>query len=190
MLDSYQFAVDVVQTIGNRLATKVTELSLLSGADASFSEWFVWEAFLACKQRQASYPFCEVMAKPTYASEGVPDDGTSGDLRIGGPDEGANHCWAFIEFILLDRAHDAHEATSRMLTAAVERLKRLGWKKSAALLLVLAINERGLATCEVLPQPIVTAPCVIALPNGGTAILNAFDCKRDPAHILTVASTQ
>ena len=202
MVDSYTFAIDVVQTIGDRLATKTAEIGHLSETNTSFVEWLVWEAFLACKLRQASYPFCEVAATPTYASEGVVDAGSAtrntGDLRVGGPEEGANHCWAFIEFALLGDANHAKEETACQLNAAVERLKRLGWKKSAALLLVLAVSQgdllanwaEALVACGVWNQPTLTAPLVIALPNGGTAVLKAFDCKRDPTHILTVGSGQ
>lgn len=109
MSDSYTFAVDVSRTVCGRLEARATDLRLMVETGSSFEEWLNWEAFLACKQRQASYPFCEVTAKPGYASEGVADgsdpDHNLGNLRVGGPNEGANHCWVFAEFVLL---HDGN----------------------------------------------------------------------------------
>ena len=49
--DSYQFTVDVFQTVCDRLAGKAADLRLLVEADESFEEWLDWEAFLACKLR-------------------------------------------------------------------------------------------------------------------------------------------
>jgi hypothetical protein len=189
MVDSYTFAVAVVRAIGDRLATKAVELGLLVEENTSFAEWFKSEAFLACKLQQASYPFCEVTAKPTYASEGVADEGSlsrdAGDLRVGGPGDGANHCWAFIEFAFHhDENHTDEE--SRTLAAAIDRLKRLGWKKSAALLFVVAARKSNLLS----ERPTLTAPFVIALPNGGTVVLKAFDIKRDPSDTLTKAHVE
>lgn len=51
MADSYQFTVDVFQTVCDRLAGKAADLRLLVEADESFEEWLDWEAFLACKLR-------------------------------------------------------------------------------------------------------------------------------------------
>ena len=75
MGDSYQFTVDVFRTVCDRLEAKAAGLRLMVESGSSFEEWLDWEAFMACKLRQASYPFCEVAAKPTYASEGVAEDG-------------------------------------------------------------------------------------------------------------------
>jgi hypothetical protein len=201
MGDSYSFAVDVFRTVCDRLREKAADLRLLVEADASFGEWLIWEAFLACKGGQAGYPFCEVAARPTYASEGVPDDGGDpdrrfGDLRVGGPDDGANHCWVFAEFALL---HDGNRAVGewvRKIEADADKLRRLGWKKSASLVVVVAASrgdvlaERAgdLADCAVWNQPALTDPCVITLPGGGTVVVRAFDIKRNPADTLTAAA--
>src|SRR4051812_39686405 len=66
MGSSYQFTVDVFRTVCDRLQAKAADLRLLIEAGTSFVEWLTWEAFLACKLRQESYPFCEVAARPTY----------------------------------------------------------------------------------------------------------------------------
>ncbi|WP_145240837.1 hypothetical protein [Urbifossiella limnaea] len=150
MVDSYTFAVDVFRTVCDRLSAKAADLRLMVETGSSFEEWLTWEAFLACKLRQADYPFCEVAAKPTYASENVADDGGDadqifGDLRVGGPEDGADHCWVFAEFALL---HDGNRAGGKRLwkiEANADKLKRLGWKRSAALLVVV---ERAGATCR------------------------------------------
>jgi hypothetical protein len=68
MADSCTFAVDVFHTICNRLSAKAVDLRLMVETTSSFEEWLIWETFLACKLRQESYPFCEVAARPTYAS--------------------------------------------------------------------------------------------------------------------------
>lgn len=183
MADSYSFAVDVFRCIGERLSTKATELELLAGTSA-FEGWLAGEAFLACKQRQGSYPFCEVEAKPTYASEGVTGvgdpDRDAGDLRVGGPDDGANHCWLFAEFM------EIRGGWRPKVAATTDRLKRLGWKKSAALLIAVAASRDGdPPDGEVWDRPTLTAPVVIPLPGGGAVILTAFDIKRDPTDTLT-----
>jgi hypothetical protein len=197
MAASCQFTVDVFRTICDRLAAKSADLRLLVESDTSFKEWLVWEAFLACKLRQESYPFCEVAAKPTYASEGVADDGdpdrNSGDLRVGGPNDGADHCWAFAEFVLLHDGDRPGGDWLRRIEAEVDKLKRLGWKKSASLLIVVVASRGdvmtqradGLAGCAVWNRPALTDPFVISLPGGGTVVLKALDIKRDPAHTLT-----
>lgn len=196
MSNSYRFTVDVFRTICDRLQSKATELRLLVETTSSFEEWLTWEAYLACKLRQADYPFCEVAAKPTYASEGVVDDGAPdqdwGDLRVGGPNDGADHCWAFTEFVLV---HDGNRTSGdwlRRIGADAAKLKRLGWKKSASLLIVIAASRGAvmtewasdLAGCEVWNQPALTEPFVVSLPGGGSVVLKAFDIKRDPTHVL------
>jgi hypothetical protein len=119
---------------------------------SSFEEWVNWEAFLACKLRQADYPFCEVAARPAYASEGVPADGGDsgrnwGDLRVGGPDDGADHCWVFAEFALLHEGNCTGDEWLGKIDADAAKLRRLGWKKSASLLVVVAAS-RGDVTTE------------------------------------------
>jgi hypothetical protein len=197
--DSHTFAVDVFRTVCHRLEAKAVDLRLLIETTSSFEEWLNWEAFLGCKQREASYPFCEVAAKPTYASEGVADDSGDpdrnfGDLRVGGPDDGANHCWVFAEFALL------HDGTSgkwlRKVEADADKLKRLGWKKSASLLIVVAASKGDvlaewadyLASFALWTQTPLTEQFVIALPGGGSVVLKAFDIKQDPSHTLTATT--
>lgn len=200
MADSYQFTVDVFHTVCERLAAKGTDLRLLVAADESFEEWLAWEAFLACKLRQEGYPFCEVAARPTYASEGVAVEGDDpdqdrGELRVGGPNDGADHCWVFAEVVLLQDGNRGGGEWLRRVEADADKLKRLGWKKSASLLIVVAASwgdvltewADDLASCAVWNGPALTDPCVIALPGGGTVVLKAFDIKRDPTHTLTNA---
>ena len=199
MGDSYQFTVDVFRTVCERLAAKADDLRLLVEAGVSFEEWLTWEAFLACKLREASYPFCEVAAKPTYASEGVADeadpDRNLGDLRVGGPNDGADHCWVFAEFVLLRDSNRTSGEGLRRIETEADKLKRLSWKKSAALLVVI-VASRGdvmkewadaLTGCAVWNQPALTEPYFIALPGGGTVVLKALDIKRNPADTLVAA---
>lgn len=198
MGESYTFAVDVFRTVCDRLEAKAGDLHLMIETTSSFEEWLNWEAFLACKLREASYPFCEVTAKPTYSSEGVADEGGDpdrnlGDLRVGGPDNGADHCWVFAEFALL------HDGTSekwlRKIEADADKLRRLGWKKSAALLVVVAASKGDvltewadcLASFPIWNQPALTDPFVMTLPGGGTVVVKALDIKRNPADTLTKA---
>lgn len=200
MPDSLTFAVDVFRTVCDRLRAKAADLRLMVEAGSSFEEWLTWEAFLACKLRQASYPFCEVAAKPTYASEGVADDGEPdrnlGDLRVGGPNDGADHCWVFAEFILLHNDNRTSGEWLRKVEADAHKLRRLGWKKSASVLVVVAasrgdvMKEWGddLAGCAVWNQPALTDPIVISLPGGGTVVVKALDIKRNPDDTLTNAA--
>jgi hypothetical protein len=194
--DSLTFAVDVFQTVCDRLQSKATDLRLLIETGSSFKEWLVWEAYLACKLRQESYPFCEVSAKPTYASEGVATaageaDHNRGNLRVGGPNDGADHCWLFAEVVLAGADELADRDWVKRAEAATDRLKRLGWKKSAALLILVAVctgdGPAGLADAvnEVWNRPALTDPCVIPLPGGGSVSVTAFDIKQNPADTLT-----
>lgn len=177
--ESHAFAITVFRTVCERLVAKADDLRLMAEAAASFEEWLVWEAFLACKHRQPAERFCEVAAKPAYASEGLPDDGSRGGLRVGGPDDGADRCWLFAEFVLLHAGDDWRRTTED----AEARLLRLGWRRSASLLIVVAVNRVASAD----DPPALTDPCGIALPGGGTAVITAFDVKRDPADTLTGA---
>ncbi len=186
------------RTVCDRLRAKAADLRLLIEDGYSFEEWLNWEAYLACKLRQESYPFSEVTAKPTFASEGVATeagdpDRVLGDLRVGGPNDGADHCWVFAEFVLVHDSNRTNGEWLRRIEADADELKRLGWKKSASLLVV-ALTSRGdamtewadeLAGCAAWNGPPLTDQFVIALPGGGAVVLKAFDIKRDPAHTLT-----
>ncbi|AWM41820.1 hypothetical protein GobsT_70690 [Gemmata obscuriglobus] len=188
MTDSCSFAVDVFRTVCDRFASKALDLRLLVEAAVPFGEWLNREAFLACKHREASYPFCEVAAEPTYTSEGVPDDDSNrnrGDLRVGGPDNGAHHCWAFAEFVLVHDGNRAGEEWRRTFVSVTDRLLRLGWKKSAALMIVVTASGNNRSPDHTgWDRPSLTDPFVIPLPGGGTVILTAFDIKQNPADTL------
>lgn len=197
MPDSLTFAVDVFRTVCYRLRSKAADLRLLVEAGSSFEAWLHWEAYLACKLRQEGYPFCEVSAKPTYASEGVATeagdpDRNFGDLRVGGPNDGADHCWLFAEVVLAGADEDADREWVKRAEAATGRLKRLGWKKSAALLVVVMVSRTndvsvGVADAanEVWNRPTLTDPCVIPLPGGGSVVVKAYDIKQNPADTLS-----
>lgn len=200
MGDSYTFAVDVFRAVCDRLRAKAADLRLMVETTSSFEEWLNWEAFLACKALQEGYPFCEVAAKPTYASEGVagdagdPDRG-QGDLRVGYSYADGDHCWVFAEFALLHDGNRAGGKWLRKIEADADKLRRLGWKRSAALLVVVAASRGDvtadwadyLTGCTVWNQPALTDPVVIPLPGGGSVVVKAFDVKRDPADTLTRA---
>jgi hypothetical protein len=201
MSESHGFATDVFRIVCARLAAKTADLRLMVETTSSFEEWLNWEAFLACKHRQATYPFCEVAAKPTYASEGVADDDGDpdrklGDLRVGGPDDGANHCWVFAEFALLHDGNRTGDKWRRKIEADAARLKRLGWKKSASLLVVVAASWGDvltewadyLANFPIWNQTALTDAFVLDLPGGGSVVVKAFDIKQDPAHTLTATA--
>lgn len=196
--DSFGFAVGVFQTVCDRLAGKAADLRAMVDTASSFEEWLNWEAFLACKLRQDSYPFCEVAAKPAYASEGVVDDGGDpdrnfGDLRVGGSYDEGDHRWVFAEFALLHDGNRGGGKWLRKIEADADKLVRLGWKRSASLLVVVAASRGDVTTewaeylagCGVWSRPALTDPFNIALPGSGTVVVKAFDIKRDPAHTLT-----
>ncbi|HVK10389.1 MAG TPA: hypothetical protein VM597_16600, partial [Gemmataceae bacterium] len=134
-----------------------------------------------------------------YASEGVADDSAPdwnlGDLRVGGPSDGANHRWLFAEFVLIHEGIRTGGEWMRKIEAAADRLRRLGWKKSASLLILVAASRGDvltdwaddLAGCAVWNRPALTDPFVIALPGGGMVILRAFDIKQNPTDTLTAS---
>ena len=193
MPDPRQFTLEVFQMVCGGLEANKAGMPSLDMPGDRFREWIVQEAYRACKARETDYPFCEVALRPTYASEGVNTDGQWGDLRVGGPDEGANHCWLFAEFAWLDAA-DMPGCLGR-LEAKAGNLLRLGWKKSSALLVaafasrdVLA-KERDarLAESAAWNRPALAKPFVVSVPSGGGSVmLKAFDIKRDPGDIITM----
>jgi hypothetical protein len=197
--DSLTFAVDVFHTVCDRFRSKAADLELLAEDGSSFEEWLRWEAYLACNLRQEGYLFCEVTAKPTYASEGVASeagdpDRTLGDLRVGGPNDGADHCWLFAEVVLAGGDETPDRDWVKRAEAATGRLKRLAWKKSAALLIVVMVsrnNDRSVgvadAVNEVWNRPALTDPCVIPLPGGRSLVVKAFDIKQNPADTLRLS---
>jgi len=172
MTASNQFSVRVFQVICDRYRSRAGDLAALIGADVDFREWLVAEAFLACERLRATGDFCEATWRPSYSSEGVADGAELGDLRVGGPHEGADHCWLFAEFALLRE--------SRSLDVQAAKLKRLGWKKSAALAIVIAVDSAAAGW----DGPPLVAPVAIQLPGGPSLTITAFDMKQDPNDIL------
>lgn len=190
MPDSLTFTVDVFRTIGDRLRSKAVDLQVLAESRFPLEDWFRAESFLACRQQQEHYPFCEVETRPSYASEGVSAEPGElgrdcGDLRVGGPNAGADHCWLFAEIVPVS----GNPSEPRM-EAAIGRLQRLGWKKSAALLIVVAAspddtppNWAG-SPLEFRTQ--LVEPVVISFPAGGSVVVSAFDIKTNPVDTLTM----
>ncbi len=123
-------------------------------------------------------------------------DRNFGDLRVGGPEDDANHCWVFAEFALLHDGNRTGRKSLRKIEADVDKLRRLGWKRSAALLVVLAASTGNvitdwtdyLAGCAVWNQPALTDPVIIALPRCGSVVIKAFDIKHNQGDTLTVAA--
>jgi len=194
MKDPRQFTSDVFQTVCEWFAHKKAPLETMIGPGAPFRDWIASEAFLACKAREATYPFCEVEAGPSYASEGIGPGTPSeevGDLRVGGPDAGANHCWLFAEFAFLGGT--ASLAGPAEIEARAARLLRLGWKKSSSLLVVVLASHGDpmkewagyLANSGPWNRPALARPFVINLAGGGSVAFKAIDIKRDPADTIT-----
>lgn len=186
MIDSFQFTTDIVRGIQTRFLRKTNEIALLLEFQDSLKNWLEAEAFLACSVLNLPYSFCEISLQPTYASEGISDSLPSdiGSLRVGGPEDGANHCWAFIE-IAFQNCLNADEDQSTIL-AAVTRLKSLGWKKSAAILYVVSRSAVGTVAKVTCDQPTIIPAEQIPLADGSILRFEAFDIKRDTANILCV----
>jgi len=194
MKDPRQFTSDVFQTLCEWFEKKKATLETMVGSSAPFRDWIASESFLACKAREATYPFCEVAAGPSYASEGVGAETPfeeAGDLRVGGPGDGANHCWVFVEFAFLGKPVSSEGP--REIDARASRLLRLGWKKSSSLLVVVLASHGDplkewaghLANCGPWNRPALARPFVINLPGGGSVAFKAIDIKRDPADTIT-----
>ncbi len=201
MTESHKFATDVYRIVCERLKARAVDIQVMAETASSFEEWLNWEAFLACKQHQKSYPFCEVTAKPTYASENVGTDGDDtdrgfGDLRVGGPNDGEHHCWVFAEIALLHDGNRTGGKWLRKIESDADKLKRLGWVRSASLLIVVAVSRGDvltewadlLASFALWNQPALTTPFTLPLSNGGSVFVKAFDVKRDSQHTLTSAT--
>lgn len=113
-------------------------------------------------------------------------------MRVGGPDDGANHCWVFAEFVLFHDGIRTGSTWLRKVEADTDKLKRLGWKRSAALLIVvvasrtddLAERADDLAGCTAWNLPALTDPVVFALTGGGSVVVKAFDIKRNTGDVL------
>lgn len=197
MGDTQPLAADVFRIVCGRLAERAADLRHLVEAGAPFDGWIEGEAFLACRGRQADCPFGEVAARPTYGSEGVTgSDGRPsaerGGVLVGGVGEPGHHLWVFAEFVLLLDGDRRLEDWRARAEAATARLLRLGWKRSASILVVVAAGRGDVAAdwagdLDGLPawhRPPLADPFRLALPGGGSAVVRAFDVKRDPADIL------
>lgn len=165
MGDARELAADVFRTIADHLAGKAADLAHLIAAAAPFDGWLEAEAYLACRATEGR--FAEVEFRPTYASEGVATDDRGG-LRVGGIGPPGHHLWLFAEVVALVGDHRPEDAAARLL--------RLGWKRSASLLIVVGDGDVGLTPLA----PVVR----VALPGGGDVVVRAFDVKRDPADTL------
>jgi hypothetical protein len=121
-------------------------------------------------------------------------DRKQGDLRVGASDDADDHRWVFAEFALLHDGNRTGDKWRRKIKGDTAKLKRLGWRRSASLLVVVAASKGDvltewadyLAQFEVWNQPALTDPFIIALPGGGSVVVKAFDIKRDPADTLTM----
>lgn len=193
MTEPHSLAIDVVRVICDRLTRKAGELRLLIETGCSFEDWLAWEAYLSCKARELSYPYCEVATRPTYGSEGVAgDDGQPseevGELRVGGSEDPERHLWVFAEIALLYDGNRAGDGWRQKVAGDMARLKRLGWKKSIAMLVVVAASRATafdeIKELDVWNQPALTDPCSIVLPDGGSVLVAALDVKQDPADIV------
>ena len=192
--NAHAIAADVFGSVCVRLAERAGDLHHLVDADAPLDGWLEGEAYLACLTRQADRAFGEVTARPTYGSEGVTGvDGQPspdrGGLLVGGVGEPGHHLWVFAEFVLLlGRAHRTEDGRART-EAAAARLLRLGWKRSASLLIVVAAGRGDLTAPAAWSGPALADPFLLTLPGGGSVAARAFDVKRDPADTL-VATTR
>lgn len=198
MTDNHVFGADVVRIICDRLASKSADIHLMMETKYSFEEWLNWEAYLACRLHQSSYPFCEVTAKPSYRVANGLDEVSEpnrmlGDLLVGASYDKDDHRWLFAEFALL---HDGNSIGGKWLEkirSDVEKLKQLGWERSAAVLFVVVASRvnvqtdwgRYLTDFAVWNQPVLTKPSELALPNGGSLVIRAFDIKCDPNDTMT-----
>jgi hypothetical protein len=195
---AHVLANDVFRTICGRLVERAVDLGPLADAHAPLDGWLEGEAYLACRNRQSECSFGEVSARPTYGSEGVTGaDGRPsldrGGLLVGGVGEPGHHLWVFAEFILLLDGDRRLEDWRARTEAAVTRLLRLGWKRSASVLIVVAIGPGhvgsdwadDLTSLPVWSRSPLATPFALALAGGGSVAARAWDVKRNPADTLT-----
>lgn len=203
MSDTHAFATDIVHIVWARLRERSVELRHLVDAAVEFDGWLEGEAYLACRQRQAERGYCEVTLRPTYGSEGVTNAGGQspeehGALRVGGSGEPGDHRWLFAEFVLLFDRERRVEAWRTRTEAAISRLLRLGWKRSASVIVIVAAGpgdveaewSDDLARLAAWNRPLLTDPLRLVLPGGGTLVARAFDVKRNPSDTLSSAAVQ
>jgi hypothetical protein len=195
MSDSHRFAVDVLDLVCHRFEAEAGELRLLAEGGSALQPWLVGEAYLACKARQSTYPFCEVTVKPPYGGtngENVRDEDDNpllkrGDLRVGATLEQGDHRWVFAEFAVLHDGIRDLEQWRRKVEKSVSRLKRLHWVNSIALLVIVVVNgadrSRDLDEFDVWNRPPLTEPFACPLPDGGSLVIKAFDIKQNESDV-------
>lgn len=195
MSDSHRFAVDVLELICQRFNAKAADLRLLADSGSALKPWLVGEAYLACRLRQSTYPFCEVTAKPPYGGtngENVRDEDDNpflkrGDLRVGATFEQGDHRWVFAEFAVLHAGIRDIGQWHRKVEKSVSRLKRLRWVNSIALLVVVVVNgadrSEGVDGFDVWNRPALAAPFDCPLPGGGSLVIKAFDIKQNESDV-------
>lgn len=198
MTEPHALAVEVLRIVCDRLRDRAPELQLLAEAGASFEEWLAWEAYVACKARQANAGLCEVAAKPPYSGEGGEnaknDDGTpfngTGDLRVGASYAEGDHRWVFAEVALLHDGNRGGDGWREKVESDAAKLRRLGWVKSISMLVVVAVGQEGvLAELDGLSlwrRPALTAPLSFRLPGGRSVVVKAFDVKERNEHVQSV----
>jgi len=195
--ETLPFAMDIVEIIWARLRNQAESLHHFLEGDVSYENWLKAEAYLACRERQAQKLFCEVAHQPTYGSEGVlcssglPSE-DCGAIRIGGSGGPGHHQWFFAEVVVLSGGRNGFDEGRTKTEHAILRLLKLGWKRSASVLVIVAgslKDELGewSKNMEQLPawnRPLLLPPLMLNLPNGGMLAAKAFDIKRNPDDTL------
>jgi hypothetical protein len=202
MTEPHALAVEVLRIVCDRLRARAPDLQLMAETTSSFEEWLNWEAFLACKARQAEAGFCEVAAKPPYSGPGgesaTNDDGTPfnkfGDLRVGASYAEGDHRWVFAEFALLHDGNRPGNKWQEKIEADAAKLRRLRWVNSISMLVVVVVSQKDvlidwgdyLGRLPIWSRPALTAPASFSLPGGGSVLVKAFDVKQKDEHVQSV----
>ena len=197
MHETLAFTTDVMEIIWNRLRNKGENLNHFLEGDVCFESWLNAEAYLACREQQPVRQFCEVTHQPTYGSEGVLcSDGLPsedcGALRVGGSWGPGHHQWFFAEFVVLSGGRNVFEEGRTKTEHAILRLLKLGWKRSASVLVIVAGSlgdelgewSKNLEQLSAWNRPLLLPPLMMNLPNGGVFTAKAFDIKRNPDDTL------
>lgn len=139
----------------------------------------------------------EVTHQPTYGSEGVlcssgllSED--CGALRVGGSGKPGHHQWFFAEFVVLSGGRNVFDEGRMKTEHAILRLLKLGWKRSASVLVIVAGSlgdeqgewSKNLDQIPAWNRPLLLPPLMLNLPTGGVLVAKAFDIKRNPDDTL------
>ena len=197
MHETLAFTTDVMEIIWNRLRNKSENLNHFLEGAVCFESWLNAEAYLACREQQPLRQFCEVTHQPTYGSEGVLCSGglpseDCGALRVGGSGGPGHHQWFFAEFVVLSGGRNIFEEGRTKTEHAILRLLKLGWKRSASVLVIVAGSlgdelgewSKNLEQLSAWNRPLLLPPLMMNLPNGGVFTAKAFDIKRNPDDTL------